>query len=314
MQELKRKVLDEESSVLIILNTIDDSNELYDVLSDFFDNETLILLNTHFTPDDRKKKIDLAKNRLKNNLRVIIVSTQLIEAGVDIDFPVVYRDFTTVSSIVQSAGRCNRNGKMTDKGKVLLFCLKKDERRRYEMIFRGKDRTWIDYTQNAFTDDSYEEKALLRVQKAYFDQIQGNSLFGVYGKKLENNFLYDIKDCLYEKIGQFRLIDEDFYGEERRYYVREHESDHSFDCLLSKHDELIEMLRNDADFIHVKAKKKEIEILLKEMSNRIVVVRLKKNQTGPLAVNESYYDLCEIGCDSYSFERGIRLDEENNIL
>lgn len=308
LQQLKERILNEDKSILVILNTIDDTKDLYNELSDVYGNETLILLNTHFTPNDRKIKIETAKKRLRNNERVIIISTQLIEAGVDIDFPIVYRDFTTVASIVQSAGRCNRNGKMQEKGKVVVFRLKNRDRIRYDLIYRGKDKVWIEYTQNSFVDSNYQEKDLLTVQKAFFNQIQSKSLFGVYGNDLQNNFITDIKECMFEKIGRFRLIDDEFYGEQKRYYIAENEYDNSFEVLLNKQSELIDLLRNNSNISIIKAKKKEIELHLKRMSNRIVQVRLKKDQNGPLPVSESYFDLCKISENDYTFEEGVKLN------
>ncbi len=308
-------VVDEDESVLLILNTIDDTKEAYNLLSDIFDG-SLILLNTHFTPDDRKAKIRIAKEKLAANEKVIVISTQLIEAGVDIDFPIVYRDFTTVASIVQSAGRCNRNGKMPQKGKVVLFRLVNNDKVRYELIFRGNDKVWIDYTSQSFVKDYYEENTLLEVQKMFFDQIQSETLFAHYGKKLEDNFLTDIKSCMFDKIGKFKLIDEEFYGTERRFYVAENDDDTMFEQLLEKQNQLVETLRQrpKVDFAIIKAKKKEIENHLKKMANRIVQVRLKKGQTPPLSESEPYFDLYKISSFSYSFEKGVDLDKVECIL
>ena len=72
-------------------------------------------------PFDRRAVISKIKNRLKNDLPCKVISTSLIEAGVDIDFPIVYRTMTGLDSIIQSAGRCNREGKLKDdKGKNIL--------------------------------------------------------------------------------------------------------------------------------------------------------------------------------------------------
>ena len=315
IHSLTEMVIKEDDSVLLILNTIDDTKEAYKCLSGRFDG-LLILLNTHFTPDDRKKKIQEAKDKLATNEKIIIISTQLIEAGVDIDFPIVYRDFTTVASIVQSAGRCNRNGKMPLKGKVVLFKLMNNDKIRYELIYRGNDCVWINYTSNAFIEDYYEEKSLLKVQKLFFDQIQRKSLFAAYGKKLEDNFLTDIKSCMFEKLGNFKLIEEEYFGSEIRFYVADNDKDSKFEELLEKQKQLMNLLKQKpkVDFTVIKTKKKEIENHLKKMANQIVQVRLKKGQNAPLAVSESFFDLYKISPFSYSYKEGVKMDNVECIL
>lgn len=315
IHSLIEMVINEDNSVLLILNTIDDTKEAYNLLSDKFDG-SLILLNTHFTPDDRKIKIQEAKDKLASNEKVIVISTQLIEAGVDIDFPIVYRDFTTVASIVQSAGRCNRNGKMSQKGRVVLFKLMNNDKIRYELIFRGNDKVWINYTSNAFVEDFYEEKSLLTVQKKFFDQIQSETKFAHYGKNIENDFLKDIRSCMFEKIGNFKLIEEEYFGTEMRFYVAENDKDSKFEELLEKQKQLIELLkqRPKVNFTIIKAQKKEIENHLKKMANRIVQVRLKKGQNAPLSENEKYFDLQKISSFSYTKEKGVDLDNVECIL
>ena len=60
---------------------------------------------------------------MRNNEKIYVSSTQLIEAGVDFDFPCVYREIAPLESMIQSAGRCNREGKMAEMGKVFIFTL-----------------------------------------------------------------------------------------------------------------------------------------------------------------------------------------------
>ena len=99
IEQLGHQVLQEEKSVLVILNTIQDTKDLYNFITGNMDDTNVLLLNTHFTPRDRSLKVYLAKRKLRQGDKVILISTQLIEAGVDIDFPVLYRDFATISSV-----------------------------------------------------------------------------------------------------------------------------------------------------------------------------------------------------------------------
>lgn len=319
---LKERILEENNSVLVILNTINDTLELYNLLLDDLSPDELILLNTHFTPSDRKKKIEIAKKYLNEEQKVVVVSTQLIEAGVDIDFPILYRDFATVSSIIQSAGRCNRNGKFPKKGKVVLFNLVKDGKKRSEFIYRGKDKDLLNFTKRALVNDEYKEFELLSVQKLFFDRIQKELLFGKHWCEGNNDlinpdfdFLKDIRECMFEKIGKFQLIDNNIFGEEFSYYIADGMEDNNFEILLFKQKELIDSLRINSDFRIVKNKKKEIEIHLKKMANRIVQVKLKQNQAKPLLASErSYFNLYKIDGISYSFQKGLDLKGEECIL
>ncbi|GHU17569.1 CRISPR-associated helicase/endonuclease Cas3 [Spirochaetia bacterium] len=80
-------------------------------------------LSKAMCPDHRKKIIDAVRTELKEGgKRIFVASTQLIEAGVDFDFPCVYREISPLESIIQSAGRCNREGKLRF-GEVFIFRL-----------------------------------------------------------------------------------------------------------------------------------------------------------------------------------------------
>jgi CRISPR-associated endonuclease/helicase Cas3 len=74
-------------------------------------------------PVHRKKIIQAIISDLQDKRKIFVSSTQLIEAGVDFDFPCVFREIAPLESIIQSAGRCNREGKMPGKGIVFLFRL-----------------------------------------------------------------------------------------------------------------------------------------------------------------------------------------------
>ena len=102
--------------VLCIVNTRRDCRELFDEMP-----QGAIHLSALMCGEHRSCVIADIKRRLKEHLPVRVISTQLVEAGVDIDFPVVYRSFTGLASIAQAAGRCNREGRMNGKGKVVVF-------------------------------------------------------------------------------------------------------------------------------------------------------------------------------------------------
>ncbi|KJS20069.1 MAG: hypothetical protein VR72_16055 [Clostridiaceae bacterium BRH_c20a] len=93
--------------VLCIVNTRKHAKEIFSRLKG-----NAFHLSTLMCPVHRKETLAKIRKSLKNNESCKAVSTQLIEAGVDVDFPVVYRSMAGIDSIIQSAGRCNREGRL----------------------------------------------------------------------------------------------------------------------------------------------------------------------------------------------------------
>ncbi|MEN4006112.1 MAG: CRISPR-associated helicase Cas3' [Methanobacteriaceae archaeon] len=135
-EKLWKNIISEpEKDIMVVLNTINASQELYSHIKKkfvkesqlerdeigiaHFGNTDLINLSTLIIPDHRLKRIKSIKN---SNKRKIIITTQLIEAGVDISVNIVYRDMAPLDSIVQTAGRCNRNSEK-EKGTVEIVNL-----------------------------------------------------------------------------------------------------------------------------------------------------------------------------------------------
>ncbi len=107
--------------VLIIVNTRRDAREIFEfLLQNHQDEGAIFHLSTFMCPKHREQTLKIIRKRLSPNMPCKVVSTQLIEAGVDIDFPVVYRAVAGLDSIAQAAGRCNREGTL-DYGKVFVF-------------------------------------------------------------------------------------------------------------------------------------------------------------------------------------------------
>lgn len=103
--------------VLCIVNRRRTAQEIYGCLK----GEGTYCLTTLIYPAARKEKIKEIKKRLKEGLPCRVIATSLIEAGVDLDFPKVYRQEAGLDSVIQAAGRCNREGKRSAEESVVLI-------------------------------------------------------------------------------------------------------------------------------------------------------------------------------------------------
>jgi CRISPR-associated endonuclease/helicase Cas3 len=108
--------LREHDQVLCIVNTRRDCRDLHALLP-----SGTIHLSASMCGEHRSRVIAHIKEKLQAEQPIRVVSTQLVEAGVDIDFPVLYRAFAGLSSIAQAAGRCNREGRQATLGRVVIF-------------------------------------------------------------------------------------------------------------------------------------------------------------------------------------------------
>jgi CRISPR-associated endonuclease/helicase Cas3 len=115
---LAHEQLDEAGSCLVIVNTKKAAQALYR-LSRATAQDSVFHLSTNLCPAHRKVILDTVRARLDQQLPTLCFSTQLIEAGVDVDFGAVIRYAAGLDSIAQAAGRCNRNGSRA-RGKVWI--------------------------------------------------------------------------------------------------------------------------------------------------------------------------------------------------
>lgn len=116
----------QEPGALCVVNTRQDARDLYAALNALKPGDTFHL-STWMCPAHRRDVITQIRERLKAHIPTYVVSTSLIEAGVDLDFPAVFRALAGLDSLAQAAGRCNREGKLKNPdgslahGQVYLF-------------------------------------------------------------------------------------------------------------------------------------------------------------------------------------------------
>lgn len=111
------QLINGSEQILCVVNTRGEAQQLYNALPD---KSNVFHLSRMMCQQHISDELEIIKERLKSGEPVKVISTQLIEAGVDIDFPVVWREMSGLDSIAQSAGRCNREGKMRQ-GQVHVF-------------------------------------------------------------------------------------------------------------------------------------------------------------------------------------------------
>lgn len=116
----------DRNNACIIVNKKAHAENLYNILIQYIDKEYVFYLSTNLAPLHRQQILDNIKQKLINNEKCILVSTQCIEAGVDLSFDIIYRALAPLESIIQASGRCNRNGEHD--GQLIIFIPEGDKK------------------------------------------------------------------------------------------------------------------------------------------------------------------------------------------
>lgn len=190
--------------VLCIVNTRRHAKRLYSEISE---EEGSYHLSTLMCPAHRREILGDIRNKLAGKGVCRVVSTQLIEAGVDIDFPIVFRSSAGLDSIAQSAGRCNREGKLK-KGEVYVFSSTEKHARALG---------WLSRTQSAGETAMRKYDDLLSPDAIdfYFRQLndieRGNRFDSRKVLECFNDTGSELKFEFAEACSRFKLIDDNTY-------------------------------------------------------------------------------------------------------
>jgi CRISPR-associated helicase Cas3/CRISPR-associated endonuclease Cas3-HD len=295
-----------ERRALVIVNGRADAVKLYELYTgenpDPVQDEGVYCLSALLTPFCRKRAIDEIRKRLEYKEKCIVFSTQLIECGVDVDFENVYRCYAGLDSLIQSAGRCNREGK-EEYGNVFLFDLPDgkiprslDARKALTELIIGK------YKENCFSLEAaqkYFSQLLLTLEE--LDKGKILKMFKIEGKKPR----FDFKTCA----ETFKIIKEDTVS------VIVPLSDEAKEPLRRAHDE-----KNREDFRQTQRERHES---LRETFRRLqkYTVSLARYSVEKLlavgAVREicdGAYELLGVG-ENYDPKMGLKIpDDDANVF
>lgn len=294
-----------EENCLLVLNTKKSAVSLFKYIKENKRDYNVFCLTTYIIPRDRRNKIKQIKKLLKDNKKIIVVSTQLIEAGVDVSFKYVYRDFGPLDSIIQVAGRCNRNGEYGILGGVLtLIKLTDDHNNLYHSyIYKPIISQYVNQT---FKEITYESKDFYDLSKDYFNKFE----FKYESKMLINA----ISDLNYDKqigdqipVSDFKLIEE--YDEENIYILitkdAQQDMDRFLKCKNSIYDKNIHKKEKEVYLLEIEKLKnslKDYQINLKKSD-------LKEYNNTNIIIEENYFKYI-----SYNMQKKYVYDEDIGFL
>ena len=196
-----------EPQVLCVVNSRAQAKNLYELLAQECDDGSVLHLSTLMTAEHRTNVIKEIRRRLSQDEPCRVVSTSLVEAGVDLDFPTVYRAKAGLDSLIQAAGRCNRNGNRTwEESRVFLF--DPEESYRLPTDIDHKKAVSRDFTGDPLMLDMPENV------RGYFRRLYSErDLDRDAVLKELSDPKYDLDGIPFKKMGKrFHMIDEGSYS------------------------------------------------------------------------------------------------------
>ncbi|MDQ7056005.1 MAG: CRISPR-associated helicase Cas3' [Persephonella sp.] len=283
---LKGINLDTGKRYLFIANTIKQATKIYEQFKD----KNPVFLSTYIVPVERAKRI----KKLKEENTKLAITTQIVEAGVDIDFDVVYRDFAPLDSIIQSAGRCNREGKK-EQGEIYVFKTLDEKNRLFSSYIY--DTTLLTATDDIFVKGEYEEKEVLELVNKYFQTILKRKSQDESYKLLE--YLYSLKFSGEREpneilsVADFKLIEKEPYKS---------------DVFVQIDKEAVKVWEEFKKIMQIKEifeRRKAFDSIKSKFYNYIISVPVQDNI--PPVENGFYYVPYENLEDYYDIETGFKM-------
>lgn len=192
-------------NILVMMNSKKNCRDVFQYIRENLRGEKLYYMTTFITPVERKRIIKLIENknkfgkRKKRRKRIIVFSTQLIEAGVDVSFDTVFREIAPLDSLLQSSGRANRYNESSNISNVFIYEL--IDRNYAELIY---GTILINITKRLLQEyDAYsgiEEKDFLPIIQKYFVRLKQQSN-NIHDTMIDNLLALNFND-----VGEFRYI------------------------------------------------------------------------------------------------------------
>lgn len=190
-----RKTLEQEDSIMVILNKKQTVADFYDLMKDTTDGIKLYYLTTNLCAEHRSARLKEIKTDLElQKEKVLIISTSLIEAGVDLSVRHVFRSLAGLDSIAQAAGRCNRNGEF-EKGMVTVVELEGDA---YSGILEAglvTKEIMLSYQQQDQTESILSPAWMQLYYENYYQKMEPEMSYSLKGKHERGLSIYKLLTC-----------------------------------------------------------------------------------------------------------------------
>lgn len=177
-----------DKKVLVIVNTVKSAVETYDKLKNINDNVNLNLLHSMYIQEDRAKLENNIKEFAKSKNSGIWITTQLVEASLDVDFDILHTEVSTLDSLFQRFGRCNRKGlKLIDNPNIFIY---KEEASGigsiYDKDIVNKGLELLEICINEKSSKITEDDKLEMVEKVYSEEnLKGTYFYNKFRKALD---------------------------------------------------------------------------------------------------------------------------------